>query len=65
MGVGSSGVAAQNLNRKFTGIELDSDYYYAARKRLNSTTLEDRIYDISGQEVDDEAWLSDAIEYSY
>ena len=36
MGVGSTGVAAQNLNRKFIGCELNNEYYDAALKRLNN-----------------------------
>ena len=34
MGVGSTGVAALNLNRKFTGIEIDEEYFNAAEIRL-------------------------------
>jgi len=34
MGVGSTGVAAKTLNRKFVGFELDNDYFIAAEKRL-------------------------------
>jgi DNA modification methylase len=36
MGVGSTGVAALQLNRKFLGIEIDSAYYKAATTRLES-----------------------------
>ena len=34
MGVGSSGVASLQLNRKFIGFELDEKYYNASEKRL-------------------------------
>lgn len=34
MGVGSTGAAALGLNRRFSGIEVDSDYYRAAQERL-------------------------------
>lgn len=35
MGSGSTGVAAVNTNRKFIGIELDSDYFKIAQERIN------------------------------
>lgn len=34
MGVGSTGAAALNLDRRFLGIEINSAYYAAAKKRL-------------------------------
>jgi len=34
MGVGSTGVAALELNRKFLGIEIDEEYFNAAENRL-------------------------------
>lgn len=34
MGVGSTGVAALNLDRKFIGIEIDKTYYNAAKNRI-------------------------------
>ncbi len=36
MGVGSTGVASLKLNRKFIGMELESEYFNAAEKRLQS-----------------------------
>ena len=37
MGSGTTGVACQNLNRKFIGIELDKDYFDIAVNRINQT----------------------------
>ena len=34
MGSGSTGVAAQNLNRKFIGIEMDDHYFEVAKGRI-------------------------------
>ena len=34
-GSGSTGVACKNLNRNFIGIELDSEYFKIAEKRIN------------------------------
>ena len=39
MGVGSTGVAAKNLGRKFVGIEIDKTYYDAAEKRITNCSL--------------------------
>ena len=35
MGSGTAGVACKNLNRNFIGIELDSEYFKIAEKRIN------------------------------
>lgn len=37
MGSGTTCVAAQNLNRKFIGIELDKDYYEIAKNRIKES----------------------------
>jgi len=36
MGVGSTGVAALNLNRRFIGVEIDKDYYNASVNRIEN-----------------------------
>jgi site-specific DNA-methyltransferase (adenine-specific) len=36
MGSGSTGVAAQNLNRSFIGIEMDDKYFEVATERINN-----------------------------
>ena len=36
LGVGTTGVAAKSLNRKFIGIELDQDYFNIAKKRIEA-----------------------------
>ena len=35
MGVGSTGQACRNLNRRFVGIEISKKYYKLARSRLD------------------------------
>lgn len=35
MGVGTTGIACQNTNRNFIGIELDKTYFDIAEKRIN------------------------------
>ena len=37
MGVGSTGVAAKELNRDFIGYEIDPEFFEAAKKRINGT----------------------------
>ncbi len=43
MGVGSTGVAALNLDRKFIGIEIDKKYFKAAEKRLRHFTIQGKL----------------------
>lgn len=37
MGSGSTGIACKNLNRKFVGIEKDSNYFQIAKNRLENS----------------------------
>ena len=39
MGVGSTGVAALSLQRKFIGVELNKEYFAAANKRINEAMI--------------------------
>ena len=39
MGVGSTGVAAKELGRKFIGCEIDSEFFKAAGKRIEITDI--------------------------
>jgi site-specific DNA-methyltransferase (adenine-specific)/modification methylase len=39
MGVGSTGIAAIEMNRRFIGIELEKGYFEAAKKRLQSIEI--------------------------
>lgn len=41
MGVGSVGVAALELNRRFIGIELDASYFQAASERIDNSITSD------------------------
>jgi site-specific DNA-methyltransferase (adenine-specific)/modification methylase len=39
MGVGSTGIAALEMNRRFIGIEIEKEYFEAAKKRLQNTEI--------------------------
>jgi DNA modification methylase len=41
MGSGTTGVACKNLKRNFIGIELDSEYFKIAEKRINGESIND------------------------
>ena len=43
MGSGSTGVACQELNRNFIGIELDAEYYEIAKQRINSVNEQGKL----------------------
>ncbi len=44
MGVGSSGVAALRLDRKFIGFELEPEYFKAAEKRLQAEADQNNLF---------------------
>ena len=44
MGVGSTGVAAIDLNRRFIGVELDNAYFDAARKRIDNALAQGNLF---------------------
>lgn len=46
MGSGTTGVACQNTNRNFVGIERDEGYFNIARKRMGLLSLEEMIDDL-------------------
>jgi site-specific DNA-methyltransferase (adenine-specific) len=43
MGSGSTGIACQNLNRDFIGIELDKDYYDIAVERIKENGVQKKL----------------------
>ena len=44
MGVGSTGVAALELNRRFIGVELNEEYFVAAKKRIDNCLLQSDLF---------------------
>lgn len=44
MGVGSTGVAALELNRRFIGVELDDSYFEAAKKRIEAELSQTNLF---------------------
>ncbi len=46
MGVGSIGCAALKLNRKYIGIDIDYNYYLAAKNRIEAMNLTDNNVDV-------------------
>ena len=40
MGSGTTGIACQNLNRNFIGIEMNEEYFEIAKSRINNAVLE-------------------------
>lgn len=46
MGTASTGIACINLNRNFTGIELDSEYFETCKNRVNTYIKENNMQDV-------------------
>jgi len=44
MGSGTTGVACNNLNRNFIGIEKDDNYFNIAEKRINETQVQIKLF---------------------
>jgi DNA modification methylase len=53
MGVGSSGVAALQLDRRFTGIEIDPVYFRAAEKRIAAATFTPELFMSESEDAED------------
>ena len=45
MGSGTTGVACNNLNRDFIGIEIDSEYFEIAKSRINNNYQQLSMFD--------------------
>jgi site-specific DNA-methyltransferase (adenine-specific) len=53
MGSGSTGIACQNLNRNFIGIEKDETYFEIAKQRLGiSTEIQPQVISIIEGDID-------------
>lgn len=50
MGVGSTGVAALGLNRRFIGVEIDDEYYMAAKRRVDDALSQADLFSQSNNE---------------
>ena len=53
MGVGSSGVAALQLDRRFTGIEIDPLYFRAAEKRIEAAAFTPELFMCESEDTED------------
>lgn len=49
MGVGSTGVAALELNRRFIGVEIDDTYFGAAKKRIETFLSQGNLFSLYSQ----------------
>lgn len=57
MGSGTTGVACVNLGRKFTGIELDPDYFEIACERIREAYRQPRLFDEPAPKAKQEAMI--------
>jgi site-specific DNA-methyltransferase (adenine-specific) len=44
MGVGSTGVAALGMGREFVGMELEQNYFDAAKKRIEASLTQQELF---------------------
>ena len=68
MGVGSTGVAALELGRRFIGVELEQDYFIAAKQRVENilhqqTIMQTTTYREMGLENDDTSMVREQMLY--
>lgn len=57
MGVGSTGVAALELERRFIGVELSNEYFDAAKKRIDMTLNKGRRSNVKGYITEDNSCM--------
>ena len=44
MGSGTTGVACKLLNRNFTGIEINKEYFNIAKQRIDNTKYQKKLF---------------------
>ena len=44
MGIGSTGLACGNLDRKFIGVEIDNKYFEIAKNRIKNNNIKDTLF---------------------
>ena len=54
MGVGSTGIAALELNRRFIGVELDKTYFDAAKRRIESVINKPKMSDLKSYNLEED-----------
>lgn len=61
MGVGSIGVAALELHRRFIGVEIDETYFSAAKDRINGTLMSIKDMKESNLHITDKDFIHDVV----